>query len=113
MKDGKVRLVTGSPGGRTIPNTTLWVVLNVLEFGLDPQAAVDAPRTHHQWFPDVLTLEGKTWPEGTREALGEMGHRVRTVGHQGDANSIVVDPADGRLYGAPDTRRATVKASGD
>jgi hypothetical protein len=42
-----------------------------------------------------------------------MGHRVRTVGHQGDANSIVVDPADGRLYGAPDTRRATVKASGD
>jgi gamma-glutamyltranspeptidase/glutathione hydrolase len=54
LKDGKVRLVTGSPGGRTIPNTVLWVVLNILEFGLDPRAAVDAPRTHHarrQPFP--------------------------------------------------------------
>ena len=57
-----MRVVTGSPGGRTIPNTTLWVVLNLLEFGLDPRAAVDAPRTHHQWFPDILTLEGRDWP---------------------------------------------------
>ena len=61
LKDGKVRLVTGSPGGRTIPNTTLWVVLNVLEFGLTPREAVDAPRTHHPWFPDVLNLEGQSW----------------------------------------------------
>ncbi|OJW08365.1 MAG: gamma-glutamyltransferase [Planctomycetales bacterium 71-10] len=113
LKDGKVRLVAGSPGGRTIPNTTLWVVLNVLEFGLDPQAAVDAPRTHHQWFPDVLNLEGKTWPEETLKALADMGHRVRTIDRQGNANSIVVDPATGRLYGAPDARRSTVKASGD
>ena len=60
LKDGRVRVVTGSPGGRTIPNTTLWVVLNVLEFGLDPRAAVDAPRTHHQWFPDVLDARGTT-----------------------------------------------------
>src|SRR4051794_41282384 len=58
LRGGKVRLVTGSPGGRTIPNTTLWVVLNVLEFRLDPRAAVEAPRTHHQWFPDELRLEG-------------------------------------------------------
>ncbi len=57
LKDGKVRLVTGSPGGRTIPNTTLWVVLNVLEFGMTPREAVDSPRTHHAWFPDVLNLE--------------------------------------------------------
>jgi gamma-glutamyltranspeptidase/glutathione hydrolase len=113
LKDGKVRLVAGSPGGRTIPNTTLWVVLNVLEFGLDPQAAVDAPRTHHQWFPDVISLEGKGWPEETVKALTDMGHRVRTGTRQGNANSIVVDPETGRLYGAPDTRRATVKASGD
>ena len=63
LKDGKVRLVTGSPGGRTIPNTTLWVVLNVLEFGLPAREAVEAPRTHHQWFPDVLTLEGPTWDD--------------------------------------------------
>ncbi|MDG3003415.1 gamma-glutamyltransferase [Paludisphaera mucosa] len=113
LKDGKVRLVTGSPGGRTIPNTTLWVVLNVLEFGLEPQAAVDAPRTHHQWFPDVLVLEGRDWPVETLKALSDMGHKWRIADRQGDANSVVVDLADGRLFGAPDARRATVKASGD
>ena len=69
LKDGRVQMVTGSPGGRTIPNTTLWVVLNFLEFGLGPRDAVDAPRTHHQWFPDVLVLEGRSWPEATRSAL--------------------------------------------
>src|SRR5690606_7329762 len=73
MQDGRVRLVTGSPGGRTIPNTVLWVVLNVLEFGRSPREAVDAPRTHHAWFPDVLTLEGRSWPESTRDALRDRG----------------------------------------
>ena len=51
LEKANVRIVTGSPGGRTIPNTTLWVVLGLLEFGMEPRAAVDAPRTHHQWFP--------------------------------------------------------------
>ena len=58
-KDGKAVLVTGSPGGRTIINTVLCVVMNVIDFGMDVQAAVDAPRLHHQWFPDELRLEGK------------------------------------------------------
>jgi gamma-glutamyltranspeptidase / glutathione hydrolase len=118
LKDGRVRVVTGSPGGRTIPNTTLWVVLNLLEFGLDPRAAVDAPRTHHQWFPDVLTLEGaRAWPAATVESLAALGHRVRTSEHQGNANTIVVEPAaDGgspRIHGVPDRRRATTRAAGD
>jgi gamma-glutamyltranspeptidase/glutathione hydrolase len=115
LRDGRVRLVTGSPGGRTIPNTTLWVVLNVLEFGLDPRAAVDAPRTHHPWFPDVLTLEGQTtpWPESTRSALGGLGHSTRIGGIQGDAHSIVVDPASGIIHGVADRRRTTSRAAGD
>ena len=117
LKDGRVRVVTGSPGGRTIPNTTLWVVLNVLEFGLDPRAAVDAPRTHHQWFPDVLSLEGHDWPRATLEALTAMGHRVRTIEHQGNANTIVVEPCRGRdgrrgSTAVPDRRRSTTKAAG-
>jgi gamma-glutamyltranspeptidase/glutathione hydrolase len=112
LKDGKVRLVTGSPGGRTIPNTTLWVVLNVLEFGLSPRQAVDAPRTHHAWFPDVLKLEGQTWSTETREALGSMGHKLRVGGIQGDAHSIAVDP-DGTIHGVPDRRRRTSRAAGD
>ena len=112
MKDGKVRLITGSPGGRTIPNTTLWVVLNVLEFGLIPREAVDAPRTHHPWFPDVLNLEGQAWEAGTREALAAMGHKLRIGGIQGDAHSIVVDP-DGSIHGVNDRRRRTSTAAGD
>ena len=115
VRDGRVRLVTGSPGGRTIPNTTLWVVLNVLEFGLDPRAAVDAARTHHPWFPDVLTLEGPSsrWPEATRQALRDLGHTTRVGGIQGDAHTIVVDPDGHTLHGVADRRRDTARAAGD
>ena len=112
LKDGKVRLVTGSPGGRTIPNTTLWVVLNVLEFGMTPRQAVDAPRTHHAWFPDVLSLEGSSWSPADREALTKMGHKLKVGGIQGDAHTIAVDP-DGTIHGVPDLRRKTSRAAGD
>ena len=113
LKEGKVRLVTGSPGGRTIPNTVLWVVLNLIEFGLDPRDAVDAPRTHHAWFPDTLTLEGKTWLPSTIEALRAKGHTLRFTALQGDAHTIVIDPATRRIHGIADRRRVTEKASGD
>src|SRR5262249_43579230 len=85
LNDGKVRLLPGSPGGRTIPNTVLWVVLNALEFGLPPRAAVDAPRTHHAWFPDVVTLEGHSWDDATLASLRAMGHALRFTDIQGDA----------------------------
>ena len=113
LKDGRVRLVTGSPGGRTIPNTTLWVILNVLEFGMSPRQAVDAPRTHHAWFPDVLKLEGESWDAATLADLKARGHAVRVGGTQGDAHTIVVDPATGTIHGVPDLRRRTSRASGD
>ena len=116
MKDHRVRIVTGSPGGRTIPNTTLWVVLNLVEFGLAPRAAVEAPRSHHQWFPDVLTLEGRNWPKATRDGLVAMGHQLRTIDHQGNANTIVVTVENNPkplIHGIADPRRSTTKASGD
>ena len=111
LKDGKVRIITGSPGGRTIPNTTLWVILNVLEFGMNPREAVHAMRTHHQWFPDVLSLEG-TWDPATLEALRAMGHNLRTGGIQGDAHTIIID-GQGTIHGIPDPRRKTSRAAGD
>jgi gamma-glutamyltranspeptidase/glutathione hydrolase len=115
LQGGRVKLVTGSPGGRTIPNTTLWVLLNVLEFGLDPRSAVDAPRTHHAWFPDVLTLEGPaaSWSQDSRTALLDRGHSVRLGGVQGDAHSIVVDLPGGMIHGVADRRRQTSRAAGD
>jgi gamma-glutamyltranspeptidase/glutathione hydrolase len=112
LKEGRVRVVTGSPGGRTIPNTVLWVVLNLVEFSAEPRKAVDAPRTHHQWFPDVLVLEGRSWAEATRHALASMGHNLGTNVHQGNANTIVVAP-DGKLQGIADQRRSTAAAAGD
>jgi gamma-glutamyltranspeptidase / glutathione hydrolase len=113
LKDGRVQMVTGSPGGRTIPNTTLWVVLNYLEFGLGPRAAVDAARTHHQWFPDELELEGRGWPDPLRKALEGMGHQVKFVNRQGVANTIVVDRPAGVIFGIADRRGATARAAGD
>jgi gamma-glutamyltranspeptidase/glutathione hydrolase len=113
LEAGKVRVVTGSPGGRTIPNTVLWVVLGVLEFDLEPTAAVESPRTHHQWFPDVLRLEGSSWDEATRTELERRGHHLGGTAIQGDAHTIVVDPRTGEIHGVPDPRRRTSTASGD
>ncbi len=113
LENRKVRVVTGSPGGRTIPNTVLWVLLNVLEFERSPRVVVDAPRTHHAWFPDLLLLEGNDWEPSTLEALRDRGHRVRQGTLQGDAHTIIVDPTTGVIHGVADQRRATSKASGD
>ena len=113
-RDGKLVLVTGSPGGRTIPNTVLNVVLNVLEFGMDVDAAVASPRTHHQWFPDELRFEEADRPEQAAAVrrLREMGHRVQAKPtKQGDAHSILI--RDGVRYGAADTRRTVGKAASE
>lgn len=102
-RDGKVVLVTGSPGYRTIINTVLCVVLNVIEFGIDVQAAVDAPRLHHQWFPDITWFEGADKHAAVVQRLHALGHLVFTARH-GDAHTIWVDPETGRYHGAVDRR---------
>jgi gamma-glutamyltranspeptidase/glutathione hydrolase len=110
-RNGKVVLITGSPGGRTIINTVLRVVLNVVEFGMSGREAVDAPRLHHQWLPDSASLEAEALPEADLAKLKSMGHQVRMGGRQGDAHSIVVDPASGIAYGINDRRSSDSKAS--
>ena len=109
-KDGKVVLVTGSPGSRTIINTVLCVVVNVLDYGMDVQQAVDAPRLHHQWFPDIVNFEGDAAYASTRKQLQAMGHTLASK-RQGDAHSIWVDPRTGAYHGAAD-RRNSGKAAG-
>ena len=112
-KDGKVVLVTGSPGGRTIINTVLGVLLNTLEFGQDARSAVDAPRFHHAWFPDVVKLESPFAGDSDGETRGfdaslidglrDLGHVVEVeVDHQGDAHTIHV--VDGVYHGIADHR---------
>jgi gamma-glutamyltranspeptidase / glutathione hydrolase len=109
-KDGKVVLITGSPGGRTIINTVFTVVFATTEFGMTVRQAVDAPRMHHQWLPDSVTIERSGAPEDLVAKLTAMGHTVKTTTAQGDANSIGVDAA-GVAWGAADKRSADGKAS--
>ncbi len=109
-KDRRLVLVTGSPGGRTIINTVLAVVLGVTEYGLNGRDAVNLARIHHQWMPDRVSVEENQVPAGTVERLRALGHEVRPGTRQGDAHSIWVGP-DGRAYGVNDTRTPDSKVS--
>jgi gamma-glutamyltranspeptidase / glutathione hydrolase len=102
-KDGKVVLITGSPGSRTIINTVLCIVVNVVDFQMSIRDAVDAPRLHHQWFPDEARFEGVSKNKEAVETLRKMGHKISGTG-QGDAHSIWVDPKTGVYHGAADNR---------
>lgn len=107
-RKGEVVLITGSPGGRTIINTVLQMVLNVVEFDMSLTEAVHAPRMHHQWFPDQVQVEARL-AERHGEALKAMtklGHRVQKVRVQGDAHSIWRNPKTGQYEGVTDPRRA-------
>ena len=109
-KNGKVVLITGSPGGRTIINTVLTVVLGVTEYGLSGSEAVALARLPHQWMPDRVTVEKDGVPQETIDRLRAMGHLVEVATRQGDAHSIWVGPG-GVAYGAHDRRTDDSKAS--
>jgi gamma-glutamyltranspeptidase / glutathione hydrolase len=108
-KDERVVLVTGTPGGRTIINTVLTIVLGVVEYGLDGEQAVALPRMHHQWMPDEVRVEQAMAPAAVAD-LRAIGHAVSTRERQGDAHSIWIAP-DGTPHGIPDLRTADSKAS--
>jgi gamma-glutamyltranspeptidase/glutathione hydrolase len=111
IKDGKVVLLTGSPGSRTIINTVLTIVLAVTEYGLDGRQAVDLARMHHQWMPDKTSIEANGPSDEVIGQLRAMGHEISTAqARQGDAHTIWVAP-DGTPYGVKDTRSADSKAS--
>jgi gamma-glutamyltranspeptidase/glutathione hydrolase len=103
-RGGKLFLVTGSPGGRTIPNTVLQTILNVVDFGMDAQAAVDAPRIHHQWLPDRISVEKGRLDPALVAALKAKGHTIHERPRTGVAQVIHVRP-DGSLDGGADRLR--------
>ena len=112
-KDGKLEAVIGSPGGRTIINTVMQVALNIMDFHMTIADAVKAPRVHHQWLPDVLTVERNGFEPSTVKGLEAMGHTVRVGGSQGTAHSIMIDPLTARRIGAPDPRDRDAGAVGN
>jgi gamma-glutamyltranspeptidase/glutathione hydrolase len=111
-RDGRLVAVVGSPGGRTIINTVAQIILNVIDFGMNIQMAVNAPRIHHQWLPDRIRIEGDGTSAATVERLEAMGHTVQMGGGQGSAHSIMIDPRTGERLGAADPRSPDAGARG-
>jgi len=102
FRDGKPWLVTGTPGGSTIPNTILHIIVNVVDHRMNIAAATHAPRVHQQWKPTKLEVE-PGYNVDTLRLLEQKGHDVEVESTIGSAQSIVID--NGRFYGAADPRR--------
>jgi gamma-glutamyltranspeptidase / glutathione hydrolase len=104
-KDGRLFMVTGSPGGRTIINTALETIVDVVDFGMNAQEAIDAPRFHHQWLPDRIDYEKYGLSPDTVKELQRRGHTLREGrGSQGVAQVIVYNAKEDMLEGGTDRR---------
>jgi gamma-glutamyltranspeptidase/glutathione hydrolase len=103
LKDDKLFLVLGSPGGPTIITTVANILIGVVDFGLDIQEAVNAPRFHHQWLPDEILVEDRLSPD-TMNILRYKGHKLNVRHSWGDGECIMVDPKTGERLGASDGR---------
>ncbi len=101
-RDGRFWFALGSPGGPTIINTVLQVLVNVIDFKMNIQDAVDWPRIHHQWMPDELRLERGRFSPDSIALLEKRGHRVRFVDTQGEVAAVLAE--GGWLQGAADSR---------
>ena len=120
LKDGKPIFVTGTPGGSRIPTVVVHTILNVVDYGMNVQEAVDAPRVHNQWMPDRTLAERFAISPDTKRILEAMGHKFGPPQPANHAASIMIGaPALGaapyggnRFYGANDPRRGTGSAAG-
>ncbi len=111
LKDGKVRMVLGSPGGPRITTTVLNIFLSTAEGGLNIQQAVDAPRFHHQYLPDTLYVEAG-FPAESAATLTAEGYTLKQGGHWSDGECIAINPKTGKLEGGQDHRHHFGKAAG-
>lgn len=102
-KEGKLRMVVGTPGGSTIITSVLQTILNVLEFNMTAQQSVTAPRFHHQWKPDYIDVEEKAIDLETRKSLEKDGYKLNVRGPIGRVENIVI-LQDGRLQTGADPR---------
>ena len=101
--EGELFLVVGSPGGSTIITTTAQIIMNVIDFGMNIEDAVESPRFHHQWMPDMIQFESAGFSLETIQALENRGHAFKHRDSIGEANCIQVK--DGLIFGSADSRR--------
>ena len=102
LKNNKPYVVTGTPGGTTIPTSVFQTLLNVIDFNLSAEEAVNKPKFHHQWLPDTIFVE-RTFPEDTKLALEKMGYKILTRGTIGRVELIMIHP-DGKIEAVADGR---------
>lgn len=113
LKDGKLFLVVGTPGGSTIINTVLQVIVNVIDHDMNIRQAIQAPRIHHQWLPDRVDWEPSCFSENVQAALEKMGHKLASKERSlGDAQGIMIDLSTRTRRGASDSRRRLGAAIG-
>ncbi|HEX6045907.1 MAG TPA: gamma-glutamyltransferase [Pyrinomonadaceae bacterium] len=111
-KDGSFWFTVGSPGGPTIINTVLCVITNVIDYDMNIQQAIDAPRIHHQWLPDELVGEPYGLSGDTQRALTSRGHTLAKQRYLGDAEGIMIEEKTRVRLGATDPRRSDGLAVG-
>ena len=104
LKDNEPFLVLGSPGGSTIPTVVLQVLLNVIDFGMDIQEAIDKPRIHHQWLPDRIDYEKFGLSQDVKSALIKMGQFIGEERILGRVEGIEYDHQNNMFLGASDPR---------
>jgi gamma-glutamyltranspeptidase/glutathione hydrolase len=104
LRNGALSFVTGSPGGPRIISATLLSILNWMHLGMEAQAAINAPRYHHQWLPDTLWVE-ESFPASATQQLAERGYHVARRSWIGQVEAIGIDPQTGERLGAADPRR--------
>ncbi len=112
LRDGKIAMVTGSPGGSRIITITLETILNAVDFGMNVQQAVDAPRMHMQWLPDEIEYEPGAFAGDTVKALQSNGYTLKEIPMWGSAQAIWIDAKTGILYGGTDRRHPAGAAIG-
>lgn len=102
MKDSKPYIVVGTPGGTTIPTSVFQAIVNVVDFKLSPNMAINAPKFHHQWLPEHISFE-KNFPEQTIQELEKMGYKAHRREAIGRTEYIQIDP-QGNIIAVADTR---------
>jgi gamma-glutamyltranspeptidase/glutathione hydrolase len=112
LNGGQPFLVTGSPGGSTIITTVVQSIVSIVDVGMNVQQAVDAPRFHHQWLPDVITIEPGYLTSPSQTACERMRDKIRTASEWGADDSILVDREKGLVDRANDRRRPAGLADG-
>lgn len=111
-RDGKPLFAVGSPGGKTIINTTMQVILNVIDHGFNIAEAIEAGRIHHQWLPDITSVESNALSADTLNSYQNRGHQIRERGSQGAAMGVYYDRDQDLFLGAADSRRGDGGAVG-